>query len=431
MYRVKMTLPEDSTVEYDEIDTTSSEEEFNQTTTFVSNNAAAALLRSATSSREQMSLNNNNKNNAENHSTINIDIISDNTNSIMKQQEANQHTVPSITSHSPPCDGQVAFHSIGDDADDGEVDKEGSRTVWRPIPKKDLDNNKKQQHQQNRTRKRGKILQHQSINSFSHGDLRTISNNNNNNKNHLNNHRRSSTENLHLSKKNLLATNILHRSNHSIINQQYCSTSSGRRSSLPSNTISRNNARSLPASPLMSPRLMTRRAQQDHQIISPAAFIPCPPSSDSPRATKENKLSPRRCSSVGLIPIEKHKNSKNNDYSLTNNNAVIRHIEQHPNNDNTYNNDNNHLEDNEFNDELYCSEDEEIRILNLSPSPTPPQQGGGKFLPQYNNNNNNNSPSHNNSNDQQQHRLKDDFLLKYALRRTQRYTKYRKYFEKI
>ena len=326
-----MTLPEDSTVEYDEIETSTEEEEQTATTTTLVSNDGAAV-------------------------------------------------------EEPSFRSIVGDHSCRDNRED----EEKSRKVWRQIPKQNPENKQQQQQQQRqqqkqqRTRKQGQILQHQSINSFSHGDLRVIKNNNNKNHSnpHLNNHRRSSTENLHLSKKKLLATHIHHRSNNNSTHQ--LTTNNGRRSSLPSNIIIGNNTRSLPASPLMSPRLITRRVQ-DQQIISPA-FIPCPPSSDSPGATKENKLSPRRSSSVGLIPIE---NKKNNINSSSNNN-----------------NNNNEQLDSEYNNELYCAEDEEIRILNLSPSQSPTPLEGGKFLPNYNNN---------------QQRLKDDFLLKYALRRTQRY----------
>ena len=127
------------------------------------------------------------------------------------------------------------------------------------------------------------------------------------------NHQRASTENLHL----------LHKNQHL------------RRVSVPH----LDQTRSLPASPIMSPRLV-RRAKEN------TGFMPCPP--DSP---KSNRKHIRRSSNTNLNQI---KNLRSAESPLT----------------------------------IHCAEDEEIRVLNLS---------GGK-------------PVH----------PTDDFLLKFAIHRSQR-----------
>ena len=380
-----MTLPEDSTVEYDEIDILPTEEEGDTTTTTLA--STAVPLRSTP--REEQTPFKNNNNNDGNLESANIGFAD------VASITRNKREVNNTGTDIPCSKGETnTFYGI-DDVDAGSRDN-NEKTVWRKIQNFDEQKPKQQQkQQQQRTRKRGQILQTQSLNSFSHGDLRSI---NSNNHPHNHNHLRSSTENLHLSNKNTV-TNIQHRNN------SFHQPPSSRRTSVPNiynNT--KNNSKSLPTSLLMSPRLIPRRAQEQ----GTTSFIPCPPP-DSP-STMRKKRSPRRSSNVGLRPIEQRNDNKNNDDDNNNNNnnnnhdsqprrssnVGLRHIEQQDHNINQWEN----------NNELYCAEDEEIRVLNLSSptTPTPPE----KLLP----------------NQHYNHRLKDDLLLKYALRRIQRYKKF-------
>ncbi|XP_066920626.1 trichohyalin-like isoform X1 [Clytia hemisphaerica] len=260
---VKMTLPEDSTVEFDQTDEAFEEE--------------GTINQTGLSARDKL---------------------------IKEGTELGYNT----TKHEQIQQSTKQQDQISKSKQENILHSEEDKTVWRTVQNTCLEDKPL------RNRRLGLIHQQYSA---SHEDLRNVSNNN----------RRLSKDNLNLSAKDLHlrgSNRGLRRVQDTTVNQHHQRASTENLHLLHRNQHLRrvsvphlDQTRSLPVSPVMSPRLM-RRAKEN------SGFIPCPP--DSP---KSNRKHIRRSSNTNLNHI---KNMRNPESHLT----------------------------------IQCAEDEEIRILNLS-----------------------------------------------------------------